>query len=137
LGAWLMAGGRSDGHPLTGLVKGRPCDPVAVLVAALDDGGEFEGRLSLERQIAAAEAATRRPTGTNSTSRPAGSTIRPAARTVGQAAAENLERLTGRRIEPGPPRTAGQQAELAAQCRAWLRERGSADPFDSATQPVP
>jgi hypothetical protein len=128
LAAWLMAGGESENLP---------CDPVGVLVAALEDPGKFPGVLSLERQIASAELMTNRPIAREGSASPPAVPSCCSLRTVGEVAAGYLERLTGRKFEPAAGRTAADCAELAEQCRTWLRERGRIDSLESATQPAP
>jgi hypothetical protein len=125
LSAWLVAGGKSDGQS---------CDPLAVLVAALEDSGKFAGVLSLERQITGAEAMASRPSAKTAASQPAV----PACcqlRSVGEIAAESLGRLTGQPIKTGTTRSPEERAKLTAQCRAWLSERPPTDSFEAATQP--
>jgi hypothetical protein len=89
------------------------CDPLAILVNALSDGGTFSGVLSLERQRRGAE-------------RFAGASTRPApaeARRVREAAAAFLSTLTGRPVEWEGPWSDERKQATVEQCRQWIAAR--------------
>lgn len=103
----------------------RDRDPIAVLVAALNDPAVFNGSLSLERQIAAAGAAVQKTAGRKAVDQPSESAM-AGQRTVAQVAAKSLAMLTGKTLDGQAARSDVEQAELAAQCRRWLVERRAA-----------
>ena len=100
-------------------------DPIAVLVAALNDPAVFAGSLSLERQIAAAGAAVQKTAGREAVDQPSESAM-AGQRTVAQVAAKSLAMLTGKTLDGQAARSAAEQEALVAQCRRWLAERRAA-----------
>lgn len=106
-------------------------DPIAGLVAAMQDQDQFTGVLSVERQIAAAESAATTPARTASSRgsnrvRFVGEAAAPAdvaPRTVRQVAAKWIAVLTGRQFDPDAVQADARQAELAEQVRRGLDER--------------
>lgn len=124
LGAWLRTSPR-HGSPTTTRPVG-DSDPVSVLVAALSDQGTFSGRLSLERQIDAAEAAMNEHSDAQATGESSGHAASKR-RTVAEVAAASLGALTGRTFDHQVERTTAQQADLITQCHRRLVERAAAE----------
>ncbi len=97
---------------------------IDALVTALCDRATFAGRLSLEREIDAAQGIMAGPPGMPRVkTRPA-----PGVRRVCDVAATGLTRLTGRPIDARAATTATARAELTIRCRRWLAERFRAGP---------
>lgn len=124
LSAVLLA---ARGSPEPGLSAAVESDSVGVLVGALADRATFIGCLSLERQIAGAQAFAG-DRGAMPTTAFVAPTI-SAGRTVAEVAAENIRRLIGRPIDPATPRTADQSAALAAECRRAIAEGGGGESY--------
>lgn len=97
---------------------------IDALVAALCDRATFSGRLSLEREIDAAQGIMAGPPGMPRVK----TSPAPGVRRVCDVAATGLTRLTGRPIDARAATTATARAELAARCRRWLAERFRAGP---------
>lgn len=136
IGAWLVSETGRDSAATS-----RPAgdgEPFGVLVALLADRGEFDGALSLEREIAGAERAAKGPGGVplpkgalvagprEPASLPASATGH---RTVADVAAHWLSLLSLEAVEPRARRSSSEQAELADRCRqAWAAGEPAAFP---------
>jgi len=128
VGAWLMA--ETGKAPSAASQPAGDVEPFAVLVSLLADRGEFDGPLSLEREIARAQRAVESPGGlphpkaaTFTTPHEPSSPPAPTAarRTVADIAAHWLTLLSLEAVDPAPERSASEQAELADRCcKAWL-----------------
>jgi hypothetical protein len=145
VGAWLMAETGKAPSAASQPVAWQPAgevEPFAVLVLLLADRGEFDGPLSLEREIARAQRAAEGPGGLphpkaaalatphEPSSSPAPTAAR---RTIADVAAHWLSLLSLETVDPAPRRSASEQAELADRCRkAWLARQAVAVPDEMA-----